>query len=123
VYQVSGELPASENFGLVLNLRRSAVSVARSIAEGCGRGTDTEFAVDLKRARAACHELEYIVLLCRDLSFLPEPLYTELNTELIEVRKMISGLVNRLSSAHEFVRQIEQLSAEQLRADSWRNVN
>ena len=96
IYKVSGELPASENFGLVLNLRRSAVTIARSIAEGCGRGTDAEFAIDLKRARAACHELEYIILLCRDLTFLAEPVHDQLNSEIVEVRKMISGLVNRL---------------------------
>ena len=103
-YKISGELPASENFGLVLNLRRSAVTIARSIAEGCGRAADAEFAVDLKRARAACHELEYIVLLCRDLKFLAEPIYEELNADLIEVRKMISGLINRLTSAYEYAR-------------------
>lgn len=104
VYKVSGELPANENFGLVLNLRRSAVTVARSIAEGCGRSTDAELAIDLKRARAACHELEYIVLLCRDLNFLVEPLYNDLNAELVEVRKMLSGLLNRLSTGYEATR-------------------
>ena len=53
VYRASDDLPASENFGLVLNLRRSAVVIARSIAEGTGRDSDAEFATDLKKARAA----------------------------------------------------------------------
>jgi four helix bundle protein len=77
VYKVSNELPASENFGLVLNLRRSAVVIARSIAEGAGRDSDAEFATELKKARAAGHDLEYNLLLCRDLGFIPEPLHAE----------------------------------------------
>ncbi len=57
VYTVSNDLPASENFGLVLNLRRSAVGIARSIAEGAARDSDAEFAIELKKARASGHDL------------------------------------------------------------------
>lgn len=98
VYKASNELPASENFGLVLNLRRSAVVIARSIAEGAGRDSDVEFAVELKKARAAGHDLEYNLLLSRDLGFMPGGLHDELNAELLEVRKMISGLVKKIST-------------------------
>ena len=37
IYVMSNDLPAAENFGLALHLRRRAVAIARSIAEGCGR--------------------------------------------------------------------------------------
>jgi four helix bundle protein len=104
VYKASNELPVSENFGLVLNLRRSAVVIARSIAEGAGRDSDVEFAAELKMARAAGHNLEYNLLLSRDLGFLTEPLHDELNAEVLEVRKMISGLVKRISSTPETLR-------------------
>jgi four helix bundle protein len=104
VYKASNDLPPSENFGLVLNLRRSAVVIARSIAEGAGRDSDAEFAVELKKARAAGHELEYILLLCQDLGFMPKPLHDELNAEVVEVRKMISGLVKRIYTESETLR-------------------
>ena len=104
VYAASKELPSSESFGLVLHLRRSAVAIARSIAEGAGRSSDMEFAGDLKKARAAAHELEYLLLLCRDLGFLPEELYRDLTDEDIAVRKMISGLNKRLNGNPETVR-------------------
>ena len=104
VYKASNELPASENFGLVLNLRRSAVVIARSIAEGAGRDSDMEFATELKRTRAAGHDLEYNLLLSRDLGFMTEPLHDELNGDVLEVRKMISGLVKRISTATETLR-------------------
>ena len=104
VCTASNELPASESFGLVLLLRRSSVTIARTIAEGSGRGSDAEFAVDLKKARAAGHELEYVLLLCRDLGLMPKPVHDELTAEVIEVRKMISGLVKRISTTSETLR-------------------
>jgi four helix bundle protein len=104
VYKASSDLPASENFGLVLNLRRSAVVIARSIAEGAGRDSEVEFATELKKARAAGHDLEYNLLLSRDLGFLPDPLHDELNADVLEVRKMISGLVKRISASPETLR-------------------
>ena len=97
VYRASNELPATENFGLVLNLRRSASFIARSIAEGAGRDSDMDFAAELKRARAAAHDLEYNLLLSRDLGLLRTELHDELNADVVEVRKMISGLVKKMS--------------------------
>jgi len=104
VYRASSELPATENFGLVLNLRRSAAAIARYIAEGAGRDSDLEFAGDLKRARAAGHELEYNLLLSRDLGFLNADSYVALQAEVVEVRRMISGLVKRTSAPAEMAR-------------------
>jgi four helix bundle protein len=98
VYRASNELPSNENFGLVLNLRRSATFIARSIAEGAGRDSDMEFAAELKRARAAAHDLEYNLLLSRDLGLLRSELHDELNADVLEVRKMISGLVKKMST-------------------------
>jgi len=104
VYTASNDLSESENFGLVLNQRRCAVSVPRFIAEGCGRDVNLEFASDLRRARAALHELEYLVLLCRDLGCYPEPLFQELTAEIIEVRRMLSGLLKRITASTETLR-------------------
>jgi len=104
VYTVSKELPASENFGLVQHLRRAATSIARTIAEGAGRDLSAEFAADLRKARAAGHELEYVFLLCRDLGFFSAALHDELLDELVEVRRMISGLLPKLSSVAEPLR-------------------
>ena len=90
-------MPQSENFGLILNMRRSATNQATRIAEGAGRPADNEFSAELNRAQAANHELEYLLLL-KDLNFLDSNLHDELAAELIEVRKMISGLVKRLTA-------------------------
>jgi four helix bundle protein len=65
-------MPQSENFGLILNLRRSATNMAARIAEGAGKPTDGAFAGELNRSRAANHEVEYLLLLSNDLGFLNE---------------------------------------------------
>lgn len=104
IYSVSGQLPPSENFGLTANLRRCAVAIPRTISEGSARASGLEFIADLRRARAAANEVEYLLLLCRDLEFLPVPLHDQLLDQLIEVSKMISGLISRVSSTTEPLR-------------------
>jgi four helix bundle protein len=101
VYSASKELPPSENFGLVQHLRRAATSIARTIAEGAGRDAPMEFAADLRKARAAGHELEYVFLLCRDLGFFSTDLHDELLNQLVEVRRMITGLLPKLGGIAE----------------------
>ncbi|MFM8912194.1 MAG: four helix bundle protein, partial [Flammeovirgaceae bacterium] len=44
VYGITSEFPPTEKFGLVSQLRRSAVSIPANIAEGAGRNTDKDFA-------------------------------------------------------------------------------
>ena len=104
IYRISANLPSSESLGLVSNLRRTAIQIAKSIAEGAGRDSDAEFALDLKRARAAGHELEYLVLLCRDLGFFAEEVHDEIAAQIIEVRNMTSGLIKRVTAIPEPVR-------------------
>ena len=96
IYGATGELPSSENFGLTHQLRRSAANVATRIAEGCGRDSNAEFAVELRRAKAAASELEYLLLLAHDLRYVGEERHRELTESVVEVRKMISGLLRRL---------------------------
>jgi four helix bundle protein len=98
IYRATKSLPQSENFGLILSLRRSALHIASRIAEGAGRSSDMEFAGELGKARATAYELEYLLLVSRDLSFLENGTYDELANDLIETRKMISGLMKRLTS-------------------------
>jgi four helix bundle protein len=99
VYRTSTELPQSENFGLVLQLRRSATMIATRIAEGAGRPTNDEFAGELRRSRAAGYELEYLLLLTRDLGFLKIDEHHVLSSEIIEIRRMLSGLVKRVTAS------------------------
>lgn len=96
IYRATDELPKSEVFGITVQLRRAAISIPTRIAEGCGRDSNPEFASCLHKARAAASEVEYLVLLCRDLGYLPEQKHTQLSSDVVELRKMMTGLLKHL---------------------------
>jgi four helix bundle protein len=96
VYRASQTLPKEEVFGLTIQLRRAATAIPSRIAEGCGRETNPEFAVDLRKSVAASNELEYLLLLATDLGYLKAEMHESLTAETVEVRKMVYGLLRKL---------------------------
>jgi four helix bundle protein len=96
VYLVTKRLPKEEIFGLTVQIRRAGTSVATKIAEGCGFDSDVEFAGYLQRSKASASELEYLLLLARDLEYLPEEEFVRLSDKVIVVKKMLSGFVRRI---------------------------
>lgn len=80
------------------NLRRTAIAMTSRIAEGAGKSTDFEFGAELKRARATAFELAYLLRLALDLGYLSEQTHTSSMEDLVEVRKMLSGLLSKLTN-------------------------
>jgi four helix bundle protein len=70
--------------------------VPSNIAEGCGRGSDPDFARFLTMAMGSSCETEYQLLLSRDLGYLDTALHQEIESKLIEVKRMLSSLIQRL---------------------------
>jgi four helix bundle protein len=95
VYSLTRQLPSSERFGLISQLRRSAVSVPSNIAEGAGRGGGPEMIRFLKIARGSLMELDTQLLICRELGFLDEQ-----HLRRMQVRQLY-GQINRLISVRE----------------------
>ena len=95
-YRATQSLPKEEVFGLTIQLRRSSTAIATRIAEGCGRGNNIEFAVDLRKAIAGCNELEYLILLAKDLNYWKPEASDQLTKDTIEVRKMVHGFMRML---------------------------
>ena len=97
VYRASARFPRSELFGLTSQIRRAAASVPSNIAEGCGRRTDAELARLSEIAMGSASELEYQLLLAADLEYLNERDSPGLSTDVIEVKRMLGGLIRELS--------------------------
>src|SRR5574341_899201 len=87
VYKVTASLPKEEVYGLASQMRRSAVSVPSNIAEGCGRGSDADFARFSQVAMGSASELEYQILLAHDLGYVKDADYTQLTDDIIEVKR------------------------------------
>ena len=81
IYRLTESFPKSEMFGLSSQIRRAASSIATNLAEGCGR-TQPEFGRFLQIAFGSACEVEYQLLLVRDLGFLAPRSYEEISTEL-----------------------------------------
>ena len=96
VYRATKTFPREEQFGLTAQVRRSAESVAASIAEGCGRDGDPEFARFLQIAMGSASETEYHLLLARDLELLHATDYDPLAHKVEEVKKMLTALIRKL---------------------------
>ena len=67
VYELAASFPESERFGLVSQMRRSAVSIPANIAEGWGRHYSAEFIQFLRKANGSLAELETHLILSQDL--------------------------------------------------------
>ena len=98
VYAATTTFPAEERYGLTSQIRRASISIPANIAEGCGRGSDAELARFLQIAMGSASELEYHLLLTRDLSLLKDADYKKLECQVIEVKRMLAPFIRRLRS-------------------------
>lgn len=98
IYKLTDGFPRSEMFGLSSQLRRASASVATTLAEGCGR-TQAEFGRFAQISFGSACEVEYELLLAKDLGFAPTGEYEAINDELVRLKRMLSSLMNRLQSS------------------------
>lgn len=97
VYKQSAAFPRDEIYGLTSQLRRSAMSIAANIAEGCGRNGSNELRHFLEIAMGSASEVEYHLLLARDLGFLRNENHATLDDRICEIKRMLSALIKKLS--------------------------
>lgn len=98
VYQDTQEFPKEETYGLTSQIRRSASSIPSNIAEGCGRGSDADFARFLQIAMGSACELEYQLLLARDLNYLNKLRHEDLTRRVNEVQRMLAAFLKKLAA-------------------------
>jgi four helix bundle protein len=98
IYKKTAGFPHSEMYGLTSQIRRAGASVPANIAEGCGRKGEAEFGRFLQIAMGSACELEYHLLLGRDLEYLKENDYASCGTQVCEVKRMLTVLIQKLKA-------------------------
>ncbi len=96
VYQATSGFPRAELYSLTSQIRNAGSSIPSNIAEGCGRNSEAGFAYFLEIAMGSASELEYRVLLARDLGYLPNDGYLQLEPLMVEVKRMLASLIKKL---------------------------
>ena len=92
IYKVTSRFPKEELYGLTSQLRRASASIAANIAEGFGRGGNVELARFLQIAKGSAFEVEYHVLLARDLGLITKE-HESLEFHIIEIKRMLAALL------------------------------
>ena len=98
VYQITTTFPREELYGLTSQLRRSSASIPANLAEGCGRKGDAEFARFCSIAMGSASELEYHLLLAKDLELLKPKDHAELSQRATELKRMLARLIQKLTA-------------------------
>ncbi|PWN65837.1 four helix bundle protein [Chryseobacterium viscerum] len=96
MYRITETFPKTEIYGLISQIRRAAVSIPSNIAEGNSRRSKPDYLQFLKISRGSCAEVETQLIISKNLNFLNEDDYLKLNEGIIEISKMLNGLINSL---------------------------
>jgi len=99
IYHRTRSFPKEEIYGLTSQMRRASGSIGANIAEGCARRSDPEMRRFIQIARGSASELEQHLYLARDLRFLAEPEFNELEKRTLEIQRMLASLAQRLHRA------------------------
>lgn len=98
VYFLTRDFPSEERFGLISQIRRSAISIPSNIAEGRSRGTRLDFIRFLKIAYGSGAELETQIEIAKEVFRVKISSYTKTETLLGEVMKMLNVMIKRMNS-------------------------
>ncbi|MEN4761483.1 four helix bundle protein [Chryseobacterium sp. C39-AII1] len=96
IYKITDTFPKDETFGLKSQVRRASVSIPSNIAEGNSRRSKPDYLQFLKISRGSCAEVETQLIISKNLKFLNEEECLKLNNDIIEISKMLNGLINSL---------------------------
>ena|SRR5690606_15730481 len=98
IYEITRSFPKDERYGLINQMRRCSISIPSNIAEGGARQSTKEFIHYLHISLGSCMELDTQLRIARNLDFLKEDAFKELNEQNSSIGKMINGLINSLKN-------------------------
>ena len=95
VYKLVEKFPKDELYGLVSQMKRSAVSVNSNLVEGGNRCSTGEYRHFIGIARGSAAELKYQIIMAKDLGYLSPEEADSLTDELTQLCRMMTGLAEK----------------------------
>ena len=95
VYQITGNFPKEELFGLTSQIRRSAGSITSNLAEGSGRASDKDKAHFTNIAYTSALETIDHIITALDMNFISKETY-------IDSRKSLDEIINKLNALYKY---------------------
>lgn len=92
IYSITSSFPKDELFALTNQLRRTAVSITSNLAEAMGRYSDKDKLHFLEFAFGSLYETMSQMEIALDLGYVNEEQYNDIETQLTDISKMLSGL-------------------------------
>ncbi len=98
IYKLTKKFPKDEMFGLVNQMRRSAVSVTSNIAEGFGRQGYKEKVQFFYISQGSLVELKDQLLIARDVHYIDSAGFTKASEQANHTHKLLQGLITKSKS-------------------------
>jgi four helix bundle protein len=99
VYNATKNYPKEEIYGIVSQIRRSAVSIPSNIAEGYGRRSTQDYVRFLQIAIGSLYELETQMEISLNLNFIGQSEVQNLFAKCSEIEKMLNSLVVKIGKS------------------------
>jgi four helix bundle protein len=98
IYRCTNKFPNAEKFGLVSQLRRSAVSIPSNIAEGYGRRTNNDFIRFLNISMGSLFEVQTQIEIAHTLKYINSQTFDDLFEQSREIERMMSSFLRSLNT-------------------------
>ena len=98
MYKITKRFPKNEEYGLISQIKRAAISIPANNAEGAARNTKKEFINFLYISLGSLSELETLIIISKELNFIVEEEFHEIQKYTNEINLMLNGLIKSLKS-------------------------
>lgn len=98
IYKTTKDFPLDERFGLASQLRRAVVSITSNIAEGFSRNSYKEKVQFYSTALGSITEIQNQTIIAKDIKYIKEADFKEIDEQAIKVHKITNGLIKRSKS-------------------------
>src|SRR3989344_2333440 len=98
IYKITVNFPKDEMYGLISQMRRSAISITSNIAEGFSRHSFKEKVQFYSIALGSLTEAQNQLMIGRDIGYLSKDAYEKLAAQTIIVSKLCNGLIKKSRS-------------------------